>query len=238
MSGLAHYFEDEGVPTVVVALLREQAERARPPRALWVPFPLGRPFGAPDDADQQRRVLEQALALLDAPSGPLLVDFDDSDSSREEDAAWVCPVRFPPPEEKEAGIARRVADEVTMLRPWYELGVERRGRTTLGLANATIEESAAWIAAYTEGGSLPPPVPEESMADNLRWSAEDLKTFYYEAATAQPGLASESRLETWFWEESAAGKLLRALRARCLADGDEAVRDLGELMLVPEAYAE
>ena len=238
MSGLAHYFEDEGVPTVVVALLREQAEKVRPPRALWVPFPLGRPFGAPDDTDQQSRVLKEALALLEAPSGPLLVDFDDADCSREEDAAWVCPVRFPPSGEGKAGIAGRVADEVTMLRPWYELGVERRDRTTLGLANAPIEESTAWLAAFAEGSTLPAPVPEKSTADNLRWSAEDLKAFYYEAAISQPGLASESRLESWFWEESAAGELLRALRARCLADGDEAVRDVGEFMLAPETYAE
>ena len=76
------------------------------------------------------------------------------------------------------------------------------------------------------------------MADNLRWSAEDLKAFYYEAATAQPGLASENRLESWFWEESTAGELLKALRARCLADGDGAVREVGEFMLVPEAYLE
>ena len=240
MSGLAHYFEDEGVPTVVVALLREQAEKVRPPRALWVPFPLGRPFGAPDDAEQQRRVLRAALALLEAPSGPLLVDFDGAESEREEeeDGAWACPVRFSPPEKEEIGIARRVSDEVTMLRPWYELGVERRGRTTLGLSKAPVEETVAWLAAFSEGGALAAPLPEESTADNLRWSAEDLKTFYYEAATAQPGAASGTRLESWFWEESAAGELLGALRRRCLDDDDEAVRDVGEFMLAPEAYVE
>ena len=238
MSGLAHYFEDEGVPTVVVALIKEQAEKVRPPRALWVPFPLGRPFGAPDNAEQQRRVLRRALALLEAPSGPVLVDFDEADAVEEEDGAWVCPVSFASPNTDSDDIGRRVADEVTMLRPWHDLGVERRRRTTLGLAKAPIEEAAAWLAAFTEGSALPPPAPEESMADNLRWSAEDLKAFYYEAATAQPGLASENRLESWFWEESTAGELLKALRARCLADGDDAVREVGEFMLVPEAYLE
>lgn len=238
MSGLAHYFEDEGIPTVVVALLREQAEKVRPPRALWVPFPLGRPFGAPDDADQQRRVLKQALSLLEASSGPVLIDLDEAEAESAEDTAWVCTVRFPSPGKERAGIARRVADEVTMLRPWYDLGVERRGRTTLGLARAPVEEAAAWLAAFAEGSAPPAPAPEESMADNLRWSAEDLKTFYFEAATAQPGPASEGRLESWFWEESAAGDLLRALRARCLADDNESVHEVGEFMLAPEARAE
>ena len=160
MSGLAHYFEDEGVPTVVVALIREQAEKVRPPRALWVPFPLGRPFGAPDNAEQQRRVLRRALALLEAPSGPVLVDFDEADGVEEEDAAWVCPVSFASPNADSHDIGRRVADEVTLLRPWYELGVERRGRTTLGLSNAPIEESAAWLTAFTDGRALPPAAPE------------------------------------------------------------------------------
>ena len=237
MSGLAHYFEDEGVPTVVVALLREQAEKLRPPRALWVPFPLGRPFGAPGDTDQQRRVLSRALALLEAPSGPLLVDLDDDDSGQDEHAAWVCPVRFPPPAEGDAGLAGRVADEVAMLRPWYELGVERRGRTTLGLAKAPIEEAATWLSAFAEGGAPSAPVPAESIADNLRWAAEDLKTFYFEAATAQPGAAPGTRLEAWFWKESAAGELLKVLLQRCLAHDDEAVREVSD-MLGPEAYVQ
>ena len=238
MSGLAHYFEDEGVPTVVVALLKDQAEKMRPPRALWVPFPLGRPFGAPDDAEQQRRVLRRALALLDAPSGPVLADFDEPVSAGEDDAAWVCPVSFASPAAEENDIGRRVADEVTMLRPWHELGVERRGRTALGLSKLPVEAVAAWLAAFIEGRPPPPALPEEPLFDNLRWAAEDLKTFYYESATARPGAASGTRLESWFWDESAAGELLKALRKRCLDDGDEAVRELGELLLVPEAYAE
>ena len=238
MSGLAHYFEDEGVPTVVVALLKEQAEEMRPPRALWVPFPLGRPFGAPDNAEQQRRVLRRALALLEAPSGPVLVDFDEPDAAGEEDTAWVCPVSFAPPSAEEDDIGRRVGDEVTMLRPWHDLGVERRGRTALGLSKVPVEAAAEWLTAFTEGRALPPAVPERPLFDNLRWAAEDLKTFYYEAVTARPGSTSGARLESWFWEESAGGELLKALRRRCLDDGDEKVRELGELMMVPEAYAQ
>ena len=238
MSGLAHYFEDEGVPTVVVALIREQAEKVRPPRALWVPFPLGRPFGAPDNAEQQRRVLRRALALLEAPSGPVLVDFDEADGVEEEDAAWVCPVSFASPNADSHDIGRRVADEVTLLRPWHELGVERRGRTTLGLSKVSVEKAAEWLTAFADDRALPPAVPGRPLFDSLRWAAEDLKTFYYEAATARPGAASGARLESWFWEESAGGELLKSLRRRCLDDADEKVRELGELMMVPEAYAE
>ena len=48
MSGLAKYFEEEGLATTLIALVRGQAEAVAPPRALWVSFPLGRPFGVAD----------------------------------------------------------------------------------------------------------------------------------------------------------------------------------------------
>lgn len=75
MGGLAHYLEDEGIPTTQISLIREHTTTMRPPRALWVPFPLGRPFGAPDDPALQRRTLLAALKLLEADAGPVLDDF-------------------------------------------------------------------------------------------------------------------------------------------------------------------
>ena len=46
-----------------------------PPRALWVPFIMGRPLGVPKDAAFQRRVLLAALNLLESASGPVVVDY-------------------------------------------------------------------------------------------------------------------------------------------------------------------
>ena len=56
MSALGHYLEEEGIATVSISLIRPQTERTRPPRALWVPFELGRPLGPPSDPTVQRRV--------------------------------------------------------------------------------------------------------------------------------------------------------------------------------------
>ncbi len=47
----------------------------KPPRALWVPFELGRPMGVPNDQALQRRILLAALKLLEAGSRPILEDF-------------------------------------------------------------------------------------------------------------------------------------------------------------------
>jgi hypothetical protein len=52
------------VPTVVVMLDRRKAATMAVPQGLVLRFPFGRPFGAPGNPDQQRVVLEDALALL------------------------------------------------------------------------------------------------------------------------------------------------------------------------------
>ena len=75
MGALAYYLELAGMPTTQISLIREHTEAIRPPRALWVPFMLGRPLGAPNDPEFQTRVLRAALKLLDAPSGPVLEDY-------------------------------------------------------------------------------------------------------------------------------------------------------------------
>mgnify|MGYP005853247089 FL=1 len=99
MGALAHYLEGDGIATTQISLIREHTEIIRPPRALWVPFELGRPLGAPDDPKFQRRVLLAALELFDSVEGPLLVDFPDDapGASVESDQTvegWACPVGF------------------------------------------------------------------------------------------------------------------------------------------------
>jgi hypothetical protein len=74
VSLIAAEIERRGIATVCVILIREIAERVRPPRALAVPFPLGYPLG--HDAETQRRVVSAALALLEHPGpAPLLARY-------------------------------------------------------------------------------------------------------------------------------------------------------------------
>lgn len=68
--------ERAGIPTTVIVYLREAAEKLRPPRALWVPFPHGYALGKPGEPELQLSVLRQALALLgEEGPGPILRDF-------------------------------------------------------------------------------------------------------------------------------------------------------------------
>ncbi|MEJ2147478.1 MAG: hypothetical protein P8020_20330 [Acidobacteriota bacterium] len=67
--------EKAGIPTVSITLLREVTEKVQPPRALFVPFPLGYPLGKPADPGLQRRIIVAALSLLEKESLPLIEEF-------------------------------------------------------------------------------------------------------------------------------------------------------------------
>ncbi|HXA19148.1 MAG TPA: hypothetical protein VN380_19305 [Thermoanaerobaculia bacterium] len=76
VSLIAAEIERRGITTVCIALLREVAQKVRPPRALFVPFRHGYPLDRPHDTERQRAVIEAALALTerDDTAPPVLVD--------------------------------------------------------------------------------------------------------------------------------------------------------------------
>lgn len=67
--------EQQGMTTVSISLLREITEKIRPPRALFVPYPLGYPLGAPHDTALQTRIMLAAFALLARNDCPVLESF-------------------------------------------------------------------------------------------------------------------------------------------------------------------
>jgi hypothetical protein len=76
VSLIAAEIERRGIPTACIVLLREIAEKVRPPRALFVPYPHGYPLGAPHDAELQKKVLRSTLTLLEREGpAPLLADY-------------------------------------------------------------------------------------------------------------------------------------------------------------------
>ena len=67
--------EYAGITTVSISLLREITERIRPPRALFVPYPLGYPLGEPDKPNLQTSIMRAAFALLPRTDVPVLENF-------------------------------------------------------------------------------------------------------------------------------------------------------------------
>ena len=72
---VARVIEEAGIPTVLVSTGRDLTQQVRPPRSVFVNFPMGNAFGRPFDAALQRRILRDALALAqDATAGGALAD--------------------------------------------------------------------------------------------------------------------------------------------------------------------
>ncbi len=221
MSALGHFIEEEGIATVAMALIRPQAEHTRPPRALWVPFELGRPFGPPNDPAFQKRVIMTALGLIEAPagSGPALIaDFADDDPREMPDETW-----RPPSAPAAAGIspADALQAELHGLAAAYARSCTERGRSTVGLSGLAPAACGEYLAAWLRGPAPASPVADMSPALALRFVSDDLKAFVLEAALAGGATPSSRQLGDWLWNDSATGAALRALRKQLLAGDDE-----------------
>ncbi len=211
MGGLSHYLESDGLATTQISLIREHSEVMKPPRALWVPFILGRPLGQPNDAAFQRRVLHGALGLLEqaVEDVPILVDHPEEADGGAELDGQSCPVNYAPLQH-DGSLGNRLADEIASLASWYDLSVERTGRTAFGGAGLAIEDIAAMLVAIIDG-VLPDASGGVGVGDVLRLAGEDLKAWVTEAASAQPGDMSAYALKAWFWEQTVAGEALLAV---------------------------
>ena len=245
MGALAHYLEAAGVPTTQISLIREHTETIRPPRALWVPFELGRPLGTPGNPEMQRRVLRMALDLLEASDGPVLSDFPEKiegsvDESGAAPGVWACPIGFAPAAKEETDIERLISDfkrEVATLRPWYDVWLEKHGRSAVG--NFDPDAASDLLGGYALGKSKEIPAVDMPLAVAIRLAAQDLKAFYFEAAVSRPGAAlpKSGAFNRWFWNETAAGEVLRKVKERCVDEKDEALRMTGARLLIPMEVA-
>lgn len=242
MGALAHYLEDEGLATVQISLIREHTEKIKPPRALWVPFELGRPLGVPDNADFQTEVLRSALALLEAPSGPVLADFPkDVPAVCDAPAVLACPVNFPSPVKDLTDTERlgqTFQQEIAELRSWYDLAVAQRGRTTATVSGLSPEAIGTFISAFLNGTIPDSPRDDLPAINVLKLAVEDLKAYYCEAMSAQPGQqhATSATLSDWFWRDTTAGRVLFTLQEQGKHKDESAWKIFSQLLLVPRAY--
>ncbi|MEC8001062.1 MAG: glycine/sarcosine/betaine reductase selenoprotein B family protein [Pseudomonadota bacterium] len=199
--GIAYYFESEGIQTAGIALFREIAETMKPPRILWVSFPLGRPLGKPSDAAFQTEVIKHAMGLLDAEQGPVLEDYP-IDLPDIDTPPPACPVSFQRKRDDESWHGR-LWQEVGALTPWYELGLKRRGRTTVGVCESSITDIVADVTTWAD--DVTQPFPEPSW---LKLALEDLKSFYSEAITAQPGDYEAGYSDALIFDDTVLGELI------------------------------
>jgi hypothetical protein len=211
----------------------------KPPRALWVPFELGRPLGVPDNPEFQKKVLLALFKLFESPEVPVLADFtEDAPEVSAELTVLACPVYYPQAINEnpdEDTLLTALKQEITSLRPWYDMSLVSRKRTTIGLSGLKIDELADYIFSFIKGAAANNPHPELAPAYSLKYTVEDLKSFYIEGITAQPGQsgASSHTLDNWFWDKTIAGQVLMQLRAACQRNPDKLINMVGAHFLVP-----
>jgi hypothetical protein len=225
VSGLAHYLEDEGLSTVVVALVREHVVMMSPPRALWVPFELGRPFATPDDLELQQRVLKAALSLLDEPgSQPLLKDYAEESSYRDGDVNWAFPGKL--------GTKSVIAEASSVLPIWHKAQTSSN-RTTVGISGLSPEAAVEYIDRYLSPDPMPNP---KGMApvSRARFAIDDIKAFYFEAALASGGRPSSYQLNEWFWKQTLTGKMILDFQEAARVADDRNLRMISSSLVPAE----
>ena len=208
-----------------------------------MPFELGRPFGVPNDAAFQRRVLIAALELLDRKSGPVLVDYtedvpEDAVSLDEKDmTGMVCPIdlpKIPDDNAPKSELGGALMAEIDSLAPWYDLAVRTRGRTTVGPSGLELKAAAKFFADFLEDQDTPAPRDDLVKGRVLKLAYEDIKAYYGEAITAQPGFGTSLRVEHWMFNETVFGRALWTLRRICRESDDEYYQYLGRNSIVPD----
>lgn len=206
MSTLAHVFEAAGLTTIVLASMREVAEKMHPPRTLYCEFPLGRPLGKPGDAEFQRDVIQRGLALLDATE-PVLETHPVTLESDETPMACAIPPRFDPD-------LPRAVDEAHGLRAAYDRAVAAHGATAVGRAIDADTVPAALDALHQWGnGAAWKDVPLPGK--NTVAVVHDIRAYYEEAGLelVDGPVPGGRAAEAWFYEATEAGKTVMAARA-------------------------
>ena len=235
---MAHMLEERGLPTTVLALVLPQVENTRPPRALMVPFMLGRPLGEPNDSDFQRRVLLQALRLLERTDGPVILEhFPDDNPSHADRSGWEPSVKVPAPRAFDDAEAWESAfrDELELVLPAWERFEARFGRSTVGLSGQSLQDWPEFATAFLRG-ELPTVAMHDTPALALRFLCDDIKAMYGEAAQADGPAPSAGQIDRWFWRETVAGQLLIALRSKAMDSPNNALKTVGGRFFVPVPY--
>ena len=206
MSVLSHIFENAGLATVGISLVRGQAETVKPPRMLNVNFPLGRPLGKPDDPEFQTSVLTAMFELLARTDVPVLVDFPETiEELGSEPSSCALPPRHHP--DLNAAI-----DEALGLRNAYDRNLAATGGRTLLGRVADVDGIVGLIEKMIEieGGASIADVGWEPTAAIA--ASQDIRAYYEEAGLQLADNTGARQLETWFFHRTETGQLIRRAR--------------------------
>ncbi len=227
MSVIAHWIEQAGINTVVIGSIKPQLEKIKPPRALWVPFELGRPLGPPSNPEVQLQVLRQALGLIETAQQAIIEDFETDDPRATPAKVWNAP-----------GIdaMTTVAEECAALKVYYQQQCVSQSRTSVGVAKTPIIELAELFDHVYQHNKLKEIREDISSRLMFRLALDDLKAYYIEAALGNNKQPSSVQIYDWIWKDTLLGKQMRELRKRFMESDDKKISDLGAKFIVPHQW--
>ena len=236
---LAHYFESAGFATVLVGFVREHIEAIKPPRGLWLDFPMGRPLGKPNDPSFQTQIIRSAFETFDAPTGPVLKNFPISIPVENGRMGYALPPEFVFSIEDCRDVDALIADvqdEIESLRTAYNTAVTDRRRTTVGASELPIEAFAPYIGEFVKGHKPKSPRKGLTPVPLLKLVVEDLNAYYTETWTHSDGIDDFELMGKRFWQESKAGLLIMYLEAMSLESEDKVLRQIVDMSLITPRF--
>ena len=132
-----------------------------------------------------------------------------------------------------SSLAARLEAEILLLQGAHERWVAQHRRTTVGLCGLPIGDGARYVADWLRGKAPPSPREGFSAPLILRFAVDDVKAYCLEAAAAGAAKPSSRQLGDWFWNETAAGAAIHALRLALQASEDERLRLIVSNFMVP-----
>jgi len=135
---------------------------------------------------------------------------------------------------EEDKLIKAFKSEMNQLRNWYDIAVAKRGRTTVGVSGVDVDNLADFISSFLTDKQPQNPNPDYPLAHTLNLATDDLKAIYTEAVTAQPGATGTSnQLSDWFYGQTAAGRLLYAIKDKGIQSEDKYFKILAGALLIP-----
>ena len=239
MCGLAHYFESEGLSTILVGFVREHIEVIRPPRSLFLDFPMGRGMGKPNDPEFQKKVIRAAFELLEASSGPIIDDFPEIIPVKDGRMGYALPPQLVLSVDDIGDVdvvLSEVRNEMEALRPDYATAIAARGRTTVGASGLAIEELAPFVVSFLDGEIPKSPRKGMPAIPLLKLVVEDLEAYYTETRTHRDSIDDLELMGEWFWEKTKAGRLLLLLEAVSVASENKVMLQIVEMSLMAPRF--
>jgi len=236
---LAHFFESFGFSTVLVGFVREHIEAIKPPRALWLNFPMGRPFGKPNDPEYQIKVIRAAFSLFNVASGPVLHDFPEVIPVKNGRMGYALPVELVMKKSQIGDVdimLQEVKKEIDNMKSDYNKALANRGRTTVGASQMKINQFADYIATFVKGNIPQSPRKGLGSVPQLKLVVEDLQAYYTETITYRDNIDDFEILGTWFWEKTKAGKMILALEAVSLESDNKILRQIVNMSLITPRF--